>query len=385
MHANIAGIYDAEKVVLYRDIMVERVYNFCAGPGAVPLEVLKEIDRELLDYRGQGLSILEVSHRSEVFEEIYDETRLLIRELLQVPDEFDILLLQGGASLQFYMAPLNLAIEGCTVDVIHTGFWSGKAISDIKCVSPCRIVASSEDSGFMHIPDVDPYEFNPDSPYVYLTSNNTIYGTQWHQFPDTGSVPIVADMTSDIFSKPLDFSKFGVVFASAQKNMGVSGVTMVIVRRDLAERCPQNVGAMMQYRTHINRDTVYNTAPVFSIYATLQVLRWMKRQGGIPALQKVNAEKARRLYEVVDQHDLYISKVNVEDRSEMNICFHLKGGKEAQFVEEAKGCGIIGVNGHREAGGIRVSLYNPVALEAVDALVDFMSRFAASQSTSQSR
>lgn len=365
--------------------MVDRVYNFCAGPGAVPLEVLMEVDRELLNYQGQGLSILEVSHRTEIFEEIYDESRRLIRELLQVPDQFDILLLQGGATLQFYMAPLNLAIEGRTVDVIHTGHWSGKAITDIKRVSPCRVVASSEDSGFMHIPDIDPNDFNPDSPYVYLTSNNTIYGTQWHQFPDTGGVPIVADMTSDIFSKPLDFSKFGVVFASAQKNMGISGVTMVIVRRDLVERCPQNVGTVMQYRTHVNRDTVYNTAPVFSIYAMLLVLRWMKNQGGIPALQKVNAEKARRLYEAIDQHDLYVSKVNVKDRSEMNICFHIEGGKEAQFVEEAKECGIIGVKGHREAGGIRVSLYNPVTLEAVDALVGFMSRFATSQSASQSR
>lgn len=365
--------------------MVERVYNFCAGPGAVPLEVLEEAHRELLNYQDQGLSILEVSHRSEIFEEIYDEARRLIRELLQVSEQFDILLLQGGATLQFYMAPLNLAIEGRTVDVINTGHWCGKAITDIKRVSPCRIVASSEDTGFMHIPEVDVSDFNPDSPYVYLTSNNTIYGTQWHHFPDTGEVPIVADMTSDIFSKPLDFSKFGVIFASAQKNMGISGVTMVIVRRDLVERCPHNVGTIMQYRTHINRDTVYNTAPVFSIYAMMLVLRWMKSKGGIPGLQKVNAEKARRVYEAVDQNELYLSKVNPKDRSEMNICFHLEGGIEPQFVEEAKKKGIIGVKGHREAGGIRISLYNPVTLEAVDALVDFMTRFAASQAVGQKR
>ena len=332
--------------------MANRLYNFCAGPGAVPLEVLEEAHRELLNFNNQGLSILEVSHRSEIFEEVYDETRRLIRELLHVPDQFDILLLQGGATLQFYMAPLNLAIEGRTVDVIHTGHWSRKAITDIKRVSPCRVVASSEDSGFMHIPELDLKDFNPDSPYVYLTSNNTIYGTQWHQFPDTGKVPIVADMTSDIFSKPLDFSKFGVIFASAQKNMGISGVTMVIVRRDLAERCPDNVGTIMQYRTHVNRDTVYNTAPVFSIYMMLLALRWMKKQGGVSSLQKVNAKKARRIYEVVDENDLYVSKIRLKDRSQMNVCFHLNGGKEALFVEEARKRGIIGVKGHREAGGI---------------------------------
>ena len=359
--------------------MERKLLNFCAGPGAVPEEVLQEAHDQLLDYQNSGMSILEISHRTKWFEDIYDEARQLIREMLQIPDHFDVLLLQGGATLQFYMAPLNLAIEGKTVDVLHTGHWSGKAITDIKRVSPVRVVASSEESGHTHIPEVTASDFNPDSPYVYLTSNNTIYGTQWREFPDTGGVPIVADMTSDLFSRHLDFSKFGVIYASAQKNVGIAGVTLVIVRHDLAERCPDNVGTIMQYRTHVKRPKVYNTAPVFSIYMMLLVLRWMKKKGGIDGLSKVNAEKAKRVYATVERYDLYDSRVNPKDRSEMNVCFHLKGGKDQEFVDEALKRGIYGIKGHREAGGIRISLYNPVTLEAVDQLVDFMDQFAANQ------
>lgn len=356
--------------------MDSKVYNFSAGPGTVPEEALQEAHEQLLNYQSSGLSILEIGHRTQFFEDIFDETRQLVRELLQVPESHEILLLQGGASLQFYMAPLNLAVEGKTVDVLYTGHWSGKAIEDIRRVSPVRVVASSEESGHHRIPKVVKEDFNPDAPYVYLTSNNTIYGTQWHTFPDTGEVSIVADMTSDIFTRHLDFTKFGVIFASAQKNVGIAGVTLVIVRRDLAERCPDHIGTLMQYRTHINRSTVYNTAPVFSIYFMLLVLRWMKKKGGVEGLMSVNAEKAKKLYAAVDRHEIYLCKVSPKDRSEMNVCFYLKGGIEKQFVEEALKEKIIGVKGHREAGGIRVSLYNPVTLEAVERLVDFMDKFA---------
>lgn len=356
--------------------MDKKMYNFSAGPGALPDTVLQEAHRQLLNYQSSGLSILEMGHRTQLFEDIYAEARDLIRKLLKIPDTFEVLLLQGGATLQFSMAPLNLAIEGKVVDVLHTGYWSGKAIADIKRVSPVRIVASSEDSGHCLIPKVSQGNFNPDAPYVYLTSNNTIYGTQWHIFPDTGDVPIVADMTSDIFSKPLDFSKFGVIFASAQKNVGIAGVTLVIVRRDLAERCPEHVGTLLQYRTHLNRNTVYNTAPVFGIYVMLLVLRWMKEQGGVEGLMKINAEKAKRVYAAVDRHEIYLSRVNPEDRSEMNVCFFIQGGLEQRFIEEALKRKIIGITGHSEAGGIRVSLYNPVTLEAVDALEELMEDFA---------
>jgi phosphoserine aminotransferase len=361
--------------------MTQKIYNFSAGPGAIPEEVLQEAHKELLDYGSRGLSILEISHRSKEFEEIYSRVRQMVRELLTVPDHFEILLLQGGASLQFYMAPLNLGITAKTVDVLHTGHWSGKAIVEIGKLGSYRIAASSEGDRFKRIPKVERKDFNPNAPYVYMTSNNTIYGTQWHRFPDTGGVPIIADMTSDVFSRLLDFSQFGAVFASAQKNLGIAGVTLVIVRKDLTERCPRNAASMLQYRTHINRNTVYNTAPTFSIYMMDLVLKWYRKEGGIPVLQVRNREKARRLYEAIDCHSLYTGVAETSDRSLMNATFSINGGdaiKEKQFVEQAHKRGFIGVKGHSEAGGIRISLYNAVTLEAVDAVVEFMSDFACS-------
>jgi len=358
--------------------MGNRVYNFSPGPSALPLSVLERARDEMLDYQGYGMSIMEMSHRTEAFVEVTHKAREGLRSLLNVPDEFEILFLQGGATLQFYMVPLNILIPGKPAEIIHTGHWTMKAINELHKFGDYRVVASSEDRDFSYIPHVPKEDFNPEASYVYVVSNNTIYGTQWFEYPDTGDVPLVMDMTSDIMSKPLDFSKFGIVFASAQKNVGMAGVTLVIIRKDLAERCSHDVGTILQYRTHIKSHTLYNTPPSYAIYMISLMVDWFNEEGGVEEFQRRSLAKAKLLYDIIDEDDFYSNKVRKEDRSTMNVIFRVNHGDdklEKLFVEKAKENGLVGVKGHRIAGGMRISLYNAVTLEAVKALASFMRDF----------
>ena len=357
---------------------LKRAFNFNAGPAALPLPVLERIREELLDYRGTGMSVMELSHRSAEYEAINDTVEKTLRRLLAIPDDCVVLLLQGGGSLQFAMVPMNLYQPGKPVDVLHTGSWTAKAIEELKKVAQHRLAASTEADHFTRVPRTDEITLAPNASYAYLCTNNTIEGTQWNQMPDTGSVPLVADMSSDIASRPIDVRQFGLIFAGAQKNLGPSGVTVVIVRRDLAEHAAENIAKILQYRTFIKDRSLYNTPPTFAVYALGLVLDWIESVGGLAGIAKRNEEKARRLYDAMDASGYYRCPVEKQSRSRMNVVFRVAGGDEAiekKFAKEAEAAGLIGVKGHRSVGGMRASIYNAVPIEAVDALVAFMREF----------
>jgi len=361
------------------DQAVQRAFNFNPGPAALPLRVLEQLRDEMLDYHGTGLSVMEMSHRSPAFEEIVHRAEAALRRLLAIPDECAVIFLQGGGSLQFTMVPMNLAVPEKPVDVLHTGHWTAKAIAELKKGIPFRVAASTEPEKFTRIPRLDEIRLSADASYVYMASNNTIEGTQWSWFPQTGAVPLVADMSSDILSRPIDVSRFGLIFAGAQKNLGPSGATVVIIRRDLAERTDKNLPTLLQYRTHIKDRSLYHTPPTFAIYVLALVLDWVESEGGIPAVEKRNAQKAALLYNAVDSSGGYYScPVEPASRSKMNVVFGIAGGNEAaqkRFIQEATDARIIGIAGHRSVGGMRASLYNAVPIEAVEALVALMREF----------
>lgn len=357
---------------------MKRVFNFNAGPGALPHSVLERIREELLDWRGSGMSVMEMSHRSPEFESIAERAEEGLRRHLSIPEEYAVIFLQGGGSLQFAMAPMNLCLPGKPVDLIHTGMWTGKALAELKKGVLHRVAASTEAEKFMRLPRMEEIVLSPDASYVYVCSNNTIEGTQWTELPETHGVPLAADMSSDIASRPIDVSRFGLIFAGAQKNLGPAGVTVVIVRRDLAERADTNLPALLQYRTHIKERSLYHTPPAFAIYVVGLVMDWIAAEGGVAALEKRNEAKARLLYGAIDASGYYTSPVEKASRSKMNVVFRIAGGDEAlekKFAEEAAAAGIAGVTGHRSVGGMRVSLYNAVTLEAVESLVSFLREF----------
>jgi phosphoserine aminotransferase len=356
----------------------KRVLNFTAGPGALPLPVLARVRDELLDYRGTGMSVMEMSHRSPEFEEIMARAEAALRRVLSIPEEYATIFLQGGGSMQFNMVPMNLCLPGKLVDVLHTGLWTAKAIAELKKSVPYRLAASTEAEKFTRVPRRDEINLASDASYVYMCTNNTIEGTQWRVFPRTGSVPLVADMSSDIASRPVDIKQFGLIFAGAQKNLGPAGATIVIVRRDLAERADKNLPSLLQYRTEIAEHSLFHTPPMFAVYIVGLLLEWIENEGGVTALAKRNNAKAKLLYEAIDATAYYTSPVEIESRSEMNVVFRVAGGDEKieeEFIKQAAGAGIAGVAGHRSVGGMRVSLYNAVDLEAVQALVAFMRDF----------
>jgi len=356
----------------------KRAFNFNAGPGALPLPVLERIREELLDWRGSGMSVMEMSHRSPEFEGINDAAELRLRKLLAVPDDYAIIFLQGGGSMQFTMAPMNLCLPGKPVDVLHTGMWTAKAIGELKKGILHNIAASTESEKFRRLPRQNEMKFSPDASYTHICTNNTIEGTQWHTLPDTGSAPLVADMSSDIASRPIDVKRFGLIFAGAQKNLGPSGVTVVIVRKDLVERADKNLPSLLQYRTEIKEKSLYHTPPTFAIYIAGLVLEWLENLGGIPAMTALNDAKAKLLYDTIDASGYYSCPVERSDRSKMNVVFRMADGDEAvekQFAKEAAAAGLAGTPGHRSVGGMRVSLYNAVTLEAVQALTSFMREF----------
>ena len=349
-------------------------YNFNPGPAVLPQEVLKKAQSELLDFNGTGLSIMEISHRSKEFESVINTAEAKVRTLLGVPANYSILFLQGGASLQFSMVPMNL-LKGGIADYIYTGEWSKKAIKEAKLNGTVHIAASSEDSHFNSIPEI--YSFSPEAAYVHLTSNETIGGIQWTRFPDTGKVPLIADMSSDIFSRAIDVQKFGLIYAGAQKNLGPAGVTMVIIRNDLVEQSADNLPTILSYKTHAKEKSLYNTPPCFAIYIVKLVLDWIESKGGLKAIEAANNEKAKLLYDMIDSTSFYRGTAAVPYRSKMNVTFRMGSEElEEKFIAEAKKGGFIGLKGHRSVGGCRASIYNAMSLEGVRELVRFMEKFA---------
>ena len=357
---------------------VKRAFNFNAGPAALPLPVLERIREELLDYRGTGMSVMEMSHRSPEFEAINNGAEQNLRNLLAIPEDYAVIFVQGGGSMQFSMVPMNLALPGKPADVLHTGTWTAKAIGELKKGVLHHIAASTESEKFVRVPRADEIKHSPEASYTYLCTNNTIEGTQYHQTP-ASNAPVVADMSSDIASRPIDISKFGLIFAGAQKNLGPSGVTVVIVRKDLAERADKSLPTLLQYRTHIKEKSLYHTPPTFAVYTLGLVLAWIESEGGLTGIQKRNEAKAGLLYNAIDTSDgFYRCPVEKLSRSLMNVVFRIAGGDEAVEKEFAKGAvaaKLVGTPGHRSVGGMRISLYNAVGLDAVEALVSYMREF----------
>ncbi len=357
----------------------KRVFNFNAGPGALPLPVLERIREELLDWRGSGMSVMEMSHRSPEFESINAGAEQRLRNLLGISDDYAVIFVQGGGSMQFTMAPMNLCLPGKPVDVLHTGTWTAKAIGELEKGILHHIAASTESEKFARLPRCDEMKFSPDASYVHICTNNTIEGTQWTTLPETGNVPLVADMSSDIAARPIDVKQYGVIFAGAQKNLGPSGVTVVIVRKDLAERADKNLPTLLQYRTHIKENSLYHTPPTFAVYIVGLVLEWIESEGGIPGIEKRNEAKARLLYDTIESSGgFYSCPVEKASRSKMNVVFRVAGGDhsiERKFATEAAAARLVGTPGHRSVGGMRVSLYNAVTLEAVETLTSFMREF----------
>ena len=357
---------------------VRRVHNFNAGPGALPLPVLERIREELLDSRGTGMSVMEMSHRAKEVEDIVARAEEGLRRHLAIPDDYAIAFLQGGGSLQFTMVPMNLCLPGKPVDVLHTGTWTAKALAELKKGVLHNVAASTEAEKFVRVPRVEEIKLSADPSYVYMCTNNTIEGTQWRSMPESGNAPLVADMSSDIASRPIQVSKFGLIFAGAQKNLGPSGVTVVIARKDLVERADKNLPTLLQYRTYVKDHSLYNTPPTFAIYVLGLVLEWITAEGGISAIEERNEAKAKLLYDSIDGSGFYACPVDKASRSRMNVVFRVAGGDEAlqkKFAEEAAKAGLVGTAGHRSVGGMRVSLYNAVPLEAVETLVSFMREF----------
>ena len=358
--------------------MSERIFNFSAGPAVLPEQVLERARDELLNWNNSGMSVMEMSHRSKDFAAIIEHAEASLRKHLNIPAEYVLLFLQGGASLQFAMVPMNLYLQGNPIDVINTGAWTQKAITEIEKVAAYNLAASTENENFTRLPGPDEIQLSENASYVHICSNNTIYGTQWQQFPDTGDIPLVADMSSDIFSRQIDVSKFGLIFAGAQKNIGPSGVTVVIMRPELAERAPKTLPIMLQYRTHIKSKSLYNTPPTFGIYMLGLVMDWIEAEGGLTAIEERNQAQARLLYNAIDSTDFYTGPVIPKDRSMMNVVMRIQTGNEAlekKFLAEASAAGLSGLKGHRSTGGIRASVYNAQTFEAVQALVDFMKNF----------
>lgn len=352
-----------------------RVYNFSAGPGVLPEEVLKKVQAEMLDYQNTGMSITEMSHRSKPFEDVVNRTVSLFKELMNISDNYNVLFLQGGASMQFEAVPLNLLKNG-KADYVVTGNFAEKAYKEAKKYGDIVCTATSKDKNFTYIPELKKEMFRSDADYVHITSNNTIFGTKYSKFPDTGNIPLVCDMSSNILSEEVDVSKFGLIYAGAQKNIAPAGLTIVIIRKDLIERSMPICPTMLKYSTQANENSLYNTPPCFSIYVAMLVLEWLKGIGGVKAIQKINYEKAALLYDFLDNSKLFKNNNVKKDRSIMNVTF-VTGLPELddKFVKEAKTEGLVSLKGHRLVGGMRASIYNAMPVDGVKKLIGFMKKF----------
>lgn len=355
-----------------------RVYNFSAGPSMLPEAVLKQAADEMLDYQGSGQSVLEMSHRSKVFDKIIKDAEANLREIMNIPDNYKVLFLQGGGSTQFAMIPLNLMNKNKKADFVITGQWANKAYQEAARYGEANIVASSKDKTFSYIPKLDASTFTSDADYFYICLNNTIYGTKWNVLPETGNVPLVADISSNILSEPIDVSKFGLLFAGAQKNVSGAGVTIVIVREDLIGNAMDFTPTMLNYKTHADADSLYNTPPCYAIYIAGLVFEWIKKNGGLEAMKAANEKKAKLLYDYLDGSKLFKGTVAPEDRSLMNVPFVTGDADlDAKFVKESTAAGLVNLKGHRSVGGMRASIYNAMPYEGVEALVEFMKKFEA--------
>lgn len=355
---------------------MKRVYNFSAGPAILPEEVLKEAANEMLDYHDSGMSVMEMSHRSKIYQNIIDEAEKDLRKLLNVPENYKILFLQGGATTQFSMVPLNLLKHG-KADYIISGHWAKKAYQEAQKYGQIRQVASSEDKMFSYIPDIKQMVFDQEADYVFMTDNNTIYGTKFQEYPNTGSIPLVNDASSSFLSEPMDVTKFGMIFAGAQKNVGPAGTVIVIIREDLiTKELPSYTPIMLRYDIHAENGSMYNTPPTYGIYLCGKVFKWLLNMGGLEAIQKRNIEKANLLYDYLDQSKMFFGTVDKKSRSLMNVCFKSTSEElDEKFVKEAKALGFDNLKGHRSVGGMRASIYNAMPVEGVKALVDFMREF----------
>lgn len=353
-----------------------RVYNFSAGPAVLPEEVLREAAEEMMDYRGSGMSVMEMSHRSQTFQEIIDTAEADLRELMNIPDNYKVLFLQGGASLQFAMIPMNL-MKNQKADYIVTGQWAKKAAKEAEKYGEVRVIASSEDETFSYIPDCSDLPVSEDADYVYICENNTIYGTKFQELPNTKGKTLVADVSSCFLSEPVDVTKYGVIYGGVQKNIGPAGVVIAIIREDLiTEDTLAGTPTMMKYKTHADAKSLYNTPPAYGIYICGKVFQWLKRQGGLTAMKAYNEKKAKILYDYLDESNMFHGTVAKKDRSLMNVPF-VTGDQEldAKFVKEADKAGFKNLKGHRSVGGMRASIYNAMPIEGVEALVEFMKKF----------
>jgi len=353
-----------------------RVHNFSAGPAILPIEVLEEAQQNLVSLPGVGMSILEISHRSKPFEEILAGAEADLRTLGGIPANYKVLFLQGGASLQFSMVPMNLLAADQSADYVVTGAWSQKAVKEAKRVGGVKIAATTEGENFARVPKQSELTLDPKAAYVHYTTNNTIFGTEWSYVPEVGAVPLVADASSDIFSGPIDVTKYGLIYAGAQKNLAPAGATLVIIREDLLARTPKTLATMLQYPVHVENGSMYNTPPVFTIYIMRLVLKWLLKEGGLTAMAKRNAAKADKLYAEIDRTGFYRAHAAKDSRSKMNVTFRLPSEElEKAFAKEATAGGLDGLKGHRSVGGMRASIYNAFPESGVDALVAFMKEF----------
>ncbi len=356
--------------------ITHRVHNFSAGPAVLPVPVLEEIQRDLVSLPGVGMSILEVSHRSAAFEQILAEAEKSIRSLAGIPADYKVLFLQGGASLQFSMVPMNLLGAGATADYIDGGSWAEKAVKEAKKVGSVNVAASTKGENYSRLPRQEELKLTPGAAYVHMTSNNTIEGTEYKSLPSVGGVPLVSDTSSDMFSKPIDVRSHALIYAGAQKNMGPAGVTVVIVRDDLLARSAKSLPTMLSYAVHAENESLYNTPPAFAVYALGLVMKWLVRQGGLPAIANANERKAAKLYAEIDRTGFYRGTANNADRSLMNVTFRLASEElEKHFVKASTAAGLDGLKGHRSVGGMRASIYNAFPEEGIDELVSFMREF----------
>ncbi len=355
---------------------MERIYNFSAGPAMLPREVLEQASEELVNWQGCGMSVMEMSHRGKEYMAIHAQAEADLRELLAIPPNYKVLFLQGGASSQFAMVPMNLLRGKTTADYLNTGEWSKKAIKEAKKYCTVNVVASSEDRNFTYAPPQAEWKLNPDAAYVHYTPNETIGGVEIFWTPDTGEVPLVADMSSTILSRPIDVSKYGLIYAGAQKNIGPAGVTVVIVREDLIGQTLPGTPSMFDYKLHADNDSMYNTPPTFAIYIAGLVFKWLKEKGGLAAIERLNIAKAKLLYDYLDSTEFYHSPVAPENRSRMNVPFTLKDpALDEEFLKGAKARGLMQLKGHRSVGGMRASIYNAMPIEGVQALIEYMQEF----------
>lgn len=356
--------------------MADRIFNFSPGPATLPYDVLQKAGQDVVNFQETGIGLIEISHRSKEFMAVTAEAEENFRQLMQIPDNYKVLFLQGGASSQFFMIPMNLLGKGKKATYLNTGTWAKKAIKEAQLFGEIDVAYSSEEASFNRVPEPDEYTVDEESEYLYYVSNNTIYGTEFPKLPTTDKM-LISDMSSDILSRPVDVSRFGIIFAGAQKNLGPAGVTLVIIREDLLDRTPAATPTMLSYKTHAEKGSMFNTPPCFSIYVVGEVLKWLKKMGGVSAIEKVNREKAALLYGVIDSSDYYRGHAEKASRSLMNVAFNLPSAElEAKFIAEATAVGLNGLKGHRSIGGCRASIYNAFPLEGVVRLVEFMKDFA---------